>query len=694
MKQTVATWLRFSLVLSLCIFVTLQLSAQGSVQKGTPAGSGQVGGQTSIAQVPITSVSLFSSGVGYFVRQGRVEGSGSLQFQVDQANMNDLLKSMVVRDLDGGSILGMNYASQDPLARALAAFAVNLSGDPSVSDILTQLRGEQVQITASEVITGSILGIEMRTVATSSPAGGDTAQPRARAFLDLYTDSGVRSVSLDEVRTIKFLRADVDREIRLALGLIAASRNKDKKLVAVRYEGNGSRRLQIGYIQEMPVWKTSYRLAIDPTGVFMQGWALVENTTDEDWKGVRLDLVSGRPISFTMDLYTPIYLKRPEVSLGLAQAAVPPAYEQGLASGASSRDMAKSAAAPQASRYAEMAAPAPSGFSLDQGVQSAALPAEAGAFFQYTINSPVTIARRESAMVPIVNQKIEGERISIFNEQVDPKRPMNGLRLKNDTGLDLNAGPITVFEDGQYAGDAQIENLAPGVERLISFSVDLDTEIAGRSQSLPELLVSASVQRGTLVMTRKLSRERTYTIRYDGTKSRQLLIEYPLDPDWKLVRPTGSVEQTRSFYRFAVPLTPRSSSELTVREERTLSQSVVLSSTGLDTITRYQSSAGLSASVRAALAKLVSLRTELDSLKRSESEQTRQLTQIYSDQKRIRDNMSALDRTSALYNRYVSTLNSQEDEIGSVSRKVDDLKAQEAVKQKEIDNFLAGLTIQ
>jgi len=660
---------------------------------GTPAASAQIAGQTSISQVPITSASLFSSGVGYFVRQGRVEGSGSLQFQVDQANMNDLLKSMVLQDLDGGAILGMNYASQDPLARALAAFAVNLSGDPSVSDILTQLRGEQVQITASEVMTGSILGIEMRTVAGTSSTGGNPGQPIERAFLDLYTDSGVRSVSLDEVRAIKFLRADVDHEIRMALGLIAASRNKDKKLVTVRYQGTGSRRLQIGYIQEMPVWKTSYRLSIDQSGVFMQGWALVENTTDEDWKGVRLDLVSGRPISFTMDLYTPIYLKRPEVSLGLAQAAVPPAYEQGLASGASPREMAKSAAAPQASRYAEMAAPAQSDFSLNQGVQSAALPTEAGAFFQYTINSPVTIARRESAMVPIVNQKIQGERISIFNEQVDAKRPMNGLRLKNDTGLDLNAGPITVFEDGQYAGDAQIENLAPGVERLISYSVDLDTEIAGRSESLPELLVSANVQRGTLVMTRKLSRERSYTIRYDGTKPRQLLIEYPLDPDWKLVRPSGSVEQTRNFYRFAVPLTPRSSTEFTVRQERTLSQSVVLSSAGLDSIMRYQNSTELSASVRAALAKLVSLRTELDSLKRSEAEQSRQLTQIYSDQKRIRDNMSALDRTSALYNRYVTTLNSQEDEIGGITARIDDLKAQEAARQKEIDSFLSALTL-
>ncbi len=684
------------------LLAAVPLMAQGSTQLNGADGGASAAPAAAASSVPITSVSLFSSGVGYFERQGMVRGSGALQFQVDTTNMDDLLKSMILRDLDGGKILGMNYASQDPLTRALAAFAVNLSGDPSVAEILNQLRGEEVEITATETMKGKILGVESRAaggvISPGQGSGGPEIVPVEKTFLNLYSDRGVQSVALDEVRAIRFTRKELDREVQLALGLIAQGRNKDKKQVLVQYSGQGQRRLQIGYLQEMPVWKTTYRLSSDTGGLFMQGWALVENTTDEDWNGVKLNLVAGRPISFKMDLYSPIYLPRPEVSLGIAQAPVPPAYQQNLGAGAA-REMAKSAPAPAASRAA---APqygaaadeaAPGDFGLTQGIESSALAAQAGAFFQYTINEPVSIRRRESAMVPIVNEKIDGERLSVYNQQVDATHPLNGIRLKNSTGLYLNAGPITVFEDGQYAGDARIENLAPGVDRLIGFSVDLDTEVAPSSRSIPDLLVSAKIDRGTLIVTRTLRRERDYTVKFSGSKGRTMLLEYPLDSTWTLVEPGSPAERTRNFYRFAVPLVPGKSSELKIVEKRNLDQRVVLSSAGLDTIQIYQRATEVSASVRSALSRLSSLRTELAAIKRDSDEVNRQLQQIYSDQSRIRSNMSSLDRTSALYNRYVSTLNQQEDQISKLKDQLAELKDKEAAKQGEIDSFLSNLTV-
>src|SRR5262249_14540396 len=63
-----------------------------------------------------------------------------------------------------------------------------------------------------------------------------------------------------------------------------------------------------------PMWKSSYRLVFDREGKpKLQGWAVVENTTDEDWKDVRMALVSSRPISFQMDLYQPLFVPRPVV---------------------------------------------------------------------------------------------------------------------------------------------------------------------------------------------------------------------------------------------------------------------------------------------------------------------------------------------------------------------------------------------
>src|SRR5439155_15461645 len=88
------------------------------------------------------------------------------------------------------------------------------------------------------------------------------------------------------------------------------------------------REVRVGYVVENPIWKTSYRLVLDKKGSkpFLQGWAVVENPTDEDWKGVRMALVSGRPISFQMDLYTPLYVPRPVVEPELFASLRPVAY--------------------------------------------------------------------------------------------------------------------------------------------------------------------------------------------------------------------------------------------------------------------------------------------------------------------------------------------------------------------------------
>ena len=107
--------------------------------------------------------------------------------------------------------------------------------------------------------------------------------------------------------------------------MLATAHSTDKKTVTLNFLGDGKRPVRVGYIQETPIWKTSYRLVLkDKEQPFLQGWAIVENTTEEDWDDVDLTLVSGRPISFIMDLYQPLYVQRPVVAAGavcLAAAA-------------------------------------------------------------------------------------------------------------------------------------------------------------------------------------------------------------------------------------------------------------------------------------------------------------------------------------------------------------------------------------
>ncbi len=275
--------------------------------------------------MPLTKVVLFTSGVGYFEHRGEVEGDAQVEMRFNVNDVNDLLKSMVLEDRGGGRISTVTYGSRDPITKTLQAFPIDLTNNPTLGDILDQVRGEKVQIDAPTAITGVLLGVEKRRKQVGQD---ETAEVE---FLNLLTEEGLRSVPMDSISRVKLLNEELDKEFHQALAVLATGHNNDKKSVTLDFLGSGKRPVRVGYIQETPVWKTSYRLVLDEGGKpFLQGWAIVENTTEADWDNVQLTLVSGRPISFVMDLYEPLYVQRPLEQLELYASLRPQVYEQDL----------------------------------------------------------------------------------------------------------------------------------------------------------------------------------------------------------------------------------------------------------------------------------------------------------------------------------------------------------------------------
>jgi hypothetical protein len=548
-------------------------------------------------------------------------------------------------------------------------------------------------------VRGTLVGVESRPV----------KEGVEETWLTLLTERGLRSVALAEVREVRFLNEELDRELRSALGLLAQSHSQDRKRVVLGFSGKGKRRVQVGYLLETPVWKTSYRLVLGTgNSHYLQGWAIVENTTDQDWRGVKLSLVSGRPVSFVMDLYQPLYLDRPVVVPELYAGLRPQQYEENLAAAATAAaapEAAKERMAPSAAPRAAVRAksellyeeyeeaPALQPMDLRQGVSAAARAGEAGAFFQYSLSLPVTLARQESAMLPIVGQEVEGRRVSIYNETSQPKHPMHGLALKNTTGLTLMGGPITLFEAGSYAGDAQIESLPAGAERLLSFALDLETEVAPAARSLPDQLVAVRIARGVLTSSVTYRREKTYSVKVRGARGRELLIEHPFNPDWKLVAPKQAEERTRELYRFLVKVPAGGSQELLVAEERQAEQSVAVANLGDELIAFYIKSPAVSQKVKDALSGVVRRKTDLAESVRQRQEQERQAQVIRGEQERIRKNMDALSRDSALYNRYVAQLDAQETELARILTEIDRLAKKELDGRKALEEFILSIDV-
>src|SRR5687767_3671920 len=299
--------------LAIAVAVGIVLSLNTSVAQQKPAGDQPAkAAQQQPAQVPVKQVVLFSSGVGYFEHFGSVQGNGSTELQFKTQQINDILKSLVLQDLDGGQVSTVTYPSLDPLSKTLGSFQVNIASNPPLGDLLNQLRGATVTIKTNDAksVRGTVLGVEKKR----RPVGDKDKQEVVEvAVINILDGANIQSVILDEVRDIQLEDAQLRDELARALAAVAQARGQDKKPVAINFRGEGERRVRIGYVVETPVWKTSYRLILGdakgaganapkpkegepaplPGDGKLQGWAIVENQTDSDWTDVQLSLVSG-----------------------------------------------------------------------------------------------------------------------------------------------------------------------------------------------------------------------------------------------------------------------------------------------------------------------------------------------------------------------------------------------------------------
>jgi hypothetical protein len=492
----------------------------------------------------------------------------------------------------------------------------------------------------------------------------------------------------------------------------------------IGFIGQGERRVRIGYVVETPIWKTSYRLILDGKVGKLQGWAIVENQTDSDWNNVQLSLVSGRPISFVMDLYQPLYIPRPVIVPELYASLRPQRYEQGMEEGkvpeafaanaprqiqsqavanSELRDQLQSrrqALAGRGGRGGGGGADAPQ-FQLKAtegwldptaSVSTVASATNIGELFQYTVGN-VTLARQKSAMLPIVTSDVEIERLSIYNASVLPKNPLNGARLKNTTKDHLLQGPITVIDANSYAGDARIDDLPPGQERLLSYGIDLQLLVDNTKNAEEVSILTGKITKGILDISRKHLATRDYLADNKSDQDKALIIEHPLRQGWKLVETDKPTETTPTVYRFKGSVAAKKSSKLTVKEEITNSETIAILPTDTETLGVYSRTGEIPKNVRDALARAIQLKQAVVDTERQISAHAQQLAEITQEQGRIRENMRTIERNSQLYTRLLTKLNDQESQIEKLQSERDDLTKKRDGQRKELEDYVGNLNV-
>ena len=297
-------------------------------------------------------------------------------------------------------------------------------------------------------------------------------------------------------------------EVGKYLGLVASTRDQDVRRMTISTAGEGERNLLVSYISEVPVWKSTYRIVIPNEGKpLLQGWAIVDNTVGEDWKNVELSLVAGAPQSFVQDLSQPYYARRPVVPLPQNAMITPQTHEATMEAQTDVNGQLTASARTPAGVVGGVPGGIPGGqmggviggsiansrlpMSLKSGIGSgvgggiyhgvgdhldAAAMAESleaatttaqtrdlGDLFEYKLQDRVTIRKNQSALVPILQARIDAEKVSVWNPS--QSAVLRALWLDNTSELTLDGGSFNVLEGDAFAGEGLMDPIKPGEKR-------------------------------------------------------------------------------------------------------------------------------------------------------------------------------------------------------------------------------------
>ncbi|MCL5745365.1 MAG: DUF4139 domain-containing protein, partial [Acidobacteria bacterium] len=457
---------------------------------------------TMAAELPVRQVTLYKHGIGYFERAGQLGPGESARLDFKASEMNDVLKSLTIEEKGSGKITGLRYDSSAPLAEKLAEFPFKLGDAQPLSAVLDQLKGARVELKfGSDTVAGAI--VSGRVVPASEK------QPEHEQLTLMLDNGDLRGFDLGAMASLRFTDATLQTQFKDYLATLINARSKEKRSVYIDSTDAKARQIIADYAIPTPIWKSSYRLIFDqaaqPT---LEGWAIVDNTTGEDWNNIQLSLVSGRPISFVSRLYEPRYITRPTAELPEERAQAPVVHEGAIEDAEKAKLYRPSAglAAPvlggvpgamaEVRQFDAGRLLAPRA-SVASSISSTAATRELGELFEYRIPTPVTVKKNQSAMLPFLQQKFEARKLLIYADQ-SSAHPMNAAELTNSSGKTLDGGPITVYDGGAYGGEALMETLKAGDKRLISYGVDLGTRITTQFDSKGEIVREIHMRRGVL----------------------------------------------------------------------------------------------------------------------------------------------------------------------------------------------------
>lgn len=636
--------------------------------------------------LPIRRIILYKHGVGYFERRGNISGE-QVRLSFPRPAMDDMLKSLVALDMGAGQVLSIDFETPEDRAALLAKGSIHLSDDRSLLDLLRDLRGRKVRCVADAQHGGEIEGLVVGV-------DYEQAEPLLRAMVSLYQPEQhqVRTLPVSGIQHLLLLDDKATADLNYFL---RATQSEEEHRSATLHLSAGEHDLLVGYIAPAPAWRVSYRMLFEPenqppaqaeadrTGVagslLLQGWGLFDNQLEEDLEGVHLTLVAGMPVSFRYRLYEPHTPQRPlvqdeERTVGApifyeGAPPLPPAAPAPQAAGGVFRSALAEAASD------EMAAPAQKAFAaadmllsaadMEEAVQVSTSGSERGALFAYEVGHPVSVGRGQSAMVPILSRRIACRRDLLYNGQKLPKHPVASLRLHNETGLTLERGPVTVLEEGSYAGEAVVPFTHADAEMIVPFAVELGINVEEKHDN-ERRTAAIAVRNDYLLIHEYDLHHHTYHLTSTLSQPVDVTIEHRCFDGYELTDTPPPVERSASFARWPVACAAGSRTVFLVHERRMVSRHEQVRSLTGKQLQSYLKNKFLDEQTVKALEEVLQLYHQVAETQQQVKLVEREREAIYKQQRQIQGNLGPLGREGdegQLRARYVTELNRLEDRL-------------------------------
>lgn len=655
------------------------------------------------SRLPLKTLVLYENGVGYFERHGQVPKGAVAEIPLEPGQLDDALKSLVVMSTQGVASVEFAPPLSAEAARAMAGLPER-EAQASLSNLCRSLTGVDVEVkrATGPAVRGRVIEVSEEALERANKEG----QPVPEPVLLVFGDAGLAKVPLRLIEAVRPVGSDVSQAWSRAVGARALQPERERLVVRGASSGGA---VAVGYTTEAPVWRTTYRLVMSKKPARLQGFALVHNDSDEGWDGVKVTLASGHPTSFLFPLAGPRYGRRellaPQDGLESApQLATREAREhlrgegewQGFSvSGGSSSGYGAGVGALGSGGLGGRG----HGVGISTGVSSIVLedgptplePAavsEAGDLFLYAVKEPVVLGARKSALLPIVDGATKAERVTVLD---GAGTVFTGVRLENTTPLTLEGGTLSVFTDGAYTGETQIDRVKPGEVRVLKHGEDLDLEVSRglrREEGDPrKVRISGNAQQKVLELTRvdRLVHTIDFTSRTDA--QRTVLVELT-EQRYRVVG--GGEEDVRSpgQPRYGrITIAPHASEQVELSEEGAVVERISAEQLSVARVDGWlarkipDDARALLGRVRTELVKVETATTQVSALQAK-------LGAIEADVQRTRENLAAVGKVTApdAAKKLGAKLLALEDELSSTRKQRDEQSALVAsVRTKLLD---------